>query len=103
MTRQTEVSLDGIRPGIVYYSGQPTQQQELEVNGWNRHLDVQYGAFYYEKNSVRETKVWDTAVFWEPMAVEEEESEGDAQDQSHVEKGDQGQMDEEMGDIYGLE
>ncbi|KAB5511439.1 hypothetical protein GE09DRAFT_1270377 [Coniochaeta sp. 2T2.1] len=45
MTRKTQVSLDGIRPEIVYFSGQPTHQQALEAKGWSRHLDVQYGAF----------------------------------------------------------
>jgi hypothetical protein len=55
---------------LTYFSGGVSFPHGHAPEGWTRYIDLQYGAFYWVKNGLPETKVWESLGFGEDAAVD---------------------------------
>lgn len=88
--RGVHFDLDGARPSTLWWSGERQFHRGVVPPGWNRHLDLSYGAFYYTKNGDPQTQTWETRGFWDPPVVPSDDA-MDVTAQS---------LEEEMAELY---
>jgi len=74
-----QFSLENSHPSFTFFSGHPLwkikgqRDNRLPPPGWARHLHLENGAFYYEKDGLVHTTIWENETFWQQSDVRQEQ------------------------------